>query len=89
MEKKSKEKAFGVGEWEKGKRREGEVGKGSKESLEDKEVVPVPLRVDLGEVNAGGEDTAAASEEKHAGEGAPELVDDGAESEESEDVEWP
>ena len=51
--------------------------------------VPVPLGVDLLEVDAVPDDAAAAGEEEHVAVGEPELEGEGAEREEHEEVEAP
>lgn len=51
--------------------------------------VPVPLLVDLREVDAVADDAAAAGEEQHVAVGAPELVGECPEGEEDEQEEEP
>lgn len=57
--------------------------------LQYQEVVPVPLPVDLAEVDAVADDAAAAGGEEHVAERAPELVGQGPDAEEDEQQQQP
>jgi hypothetical protein len=52
--------------------------------LEWRSHVPIPLLVDLLEVDAVADDAAAAGEEEHVAVGAPQLVGECAEGEEGQ-----